>query len=396
MKKIGLIMCFIILGASCLLFGGCTHEMVSLYIYKMPNKLVYEIGEDLDITGLELKNIKTDSALLDIYNNKANFSDFDSLTSGKKEVKISYGQFTTSFVVYVANIVVKDNQELKNAITNANDNDIILIKKGEYNVPEGLEISNSNLVIGGEGKDKTKIDSFFIVGGEFSGEIVYNEDLENLSFLSIGLTTKNSVQNNIIKFENEKLNENIGAINAKNLKNANIISCSFEGFSKGVLCETLDDVYISSNNFKNLLIGGIETTKSTKNTTISKNIINTIGSSVVILNNKNHQENIFGVKLALNSENNIGVSIYKNSISKIGGRSGNLRFFNQKVDGNFNSLNYMYNSSAIILFSTLKNNLQTKGITIFFNSIGSSLNNILYSTGANDRVNSSSVMYMSF
>ena len=55
----------------------------------------------------------------------------------------------------------------------------------------------------------------------------------------------------------------------------------------------------------------------------------------------------------------------------------------------------MNNSSAIIIHSSGKNNLQTSGLSIFFNSIGSCLNNILYSTNENDVINSSSVNYMS-
>ncbi|MGN1207946.1 MAG: bacterial Ig-like domain-containing protein, partial [Christensenellales bacterium] len=353
MKKIGIVLCFLVITLSCIAFSGCTHEMVSLYIYKMPDKLMYEMGEELDVSGLELKNIKTDSALLDISNNKANFSGFDSTSSGKKEVKISYGKFTTSFSVYVANKVVSNNQELKEAFEQANDNDIILIKKGEYKLQNAIEISNSNLIVGGEGKNKTIIDSFVIVGGhQENDEIVYGSDLENVSFISLGFKTKNSVQNNIIKFENEKLNADIAGINGKNLAKFNVISCSFEGFGVGIKAENMNDVFIMGNSFSNLLVGGIQTTKSTKNVTISKNIVNQIGSNVVYLNEKNEQKNIFGLRLAFDSEENLGISIYKNSISKIASKSGNLRFFGEKVEGNFGGLNYMHNSSAIILHSS--------------------------------------------
>lgn len=394
MKKLSVILLILFLTCGSVLFG-CTHEMVSLYIYKMPDKLVYEIGEDLDISGLQLKNIKTDSALLKIYNNNANFSGFDSSSSGKKEVQVSYGKFTTSFNVFVANKVVENLSELKTTLQTLEEDDIVLIKAGEYKLPEAIEINNSKIVIGGEGKDKTKIDSFVVLGGtENEGEISFSNSCEDVSFLSLSLNTNSGVREGKIVFENNLVSENIAAINADLAKKLNVISCEFSGFSVGIKANSMENCYISSNKFTNLLVGGIETTKSTKDVTISKNIITKIGANVVVLGVDGEQENIFGIKLALNSEDNLGVSLYKNSISIIGSKNGELKFFKEKISGNFHSLNYMNNSGAIILFSTIKNNLQTKGLSVFFNSIGSSLNNILYGTNENDNVNSSSVMYM--
>ena len=396
MKKFGIMISLVFISFSFMFFCGCTHEMVSLYIYKMPNKLVYEIGEELDLTGLELKNIKTDSALLKIYNNKANFSGFDSQTSGKKEVSISYGEFTTSFTVYVASKIVSTNEELKTAIENANDNDIILIKEGNYKLNSPLEIQNSNIVIGGEGKDKTIIDSFVILGGYLDARSInYSGTIENISFISVGFETKNSTENNIIKFENENLNQDFACINAKDISSLNVLSCGFKGYSLAIKAQNLKNAFISSNTMNSLLIGGIETTNSTQNVSISKNIINMIGTNVVNVSKQSYQDYIFGIKLALNSEDNLGISIYKNSISKIAGKTGSLKYFNEKIEGDLNGLNYMNKSGAIIIYSTLKNNLQTKGVSIFFNSIGATLNNILYNTTTSNRVNSSSVMYMS-
>lgn len=396
MKKTSVILSVILVIFSCIFFGGCTQEMVSLYIYKMPTKLVYALGEELDISGLELKNIKTDSALLKIYNNKANFSGFDSSTPGKKEISVSYGKFTTSFSVYVANKVVKTSDELKTAIESASDGDIILIKAGEYKLSNPIEILNSNLVIAGEGMNKTIVDAMFLIGGNLNeNEITYGIDTQNISFITLGFKTKNSVQNNIIKFENEFLTQQNACINAKNLTKFNVISCSFEGYSFGIKAENMTDVFISSSTFKNLLIGGIYSTESTKNTTISKNIITQIGANVANLNDNGEQEHIFGISLAFASEENLGVSIYKNSINKIAIKSSNLKFFNEILDGNFAGLNYLNNSGAIILFSSSKNNLQTKGVSIFFNSMGATLNNILYGTNSSNNVNSASVMYMS-
>mgnify|MGYP004507834945 FL=1 len=395
MKKISILLCLVLIFGICF-FSGCTHEMVSLYIYKMPNKLVYNIGEKLDTTGLELKNIKTDSALSSIYNSNANFSGFDSTTSGKKEVTISYGKFTTSFNVYVANKVVESNKDLLTTINNASDDDIILIKKGEYTLDSPLEINNNKLTIGGEGKDKTKINGYVIIGGYLNeGEITYSNLAKDISLIGLSFMTKSKTTNSVISFEENKYKGIFGGINADKISGLNVIGCSFSGFRTGIKIKDADNCLFTGNCFTKLYVGGIEVTNSIKNSTISKNIITYIGKSVVYLNNEKKQDNIFGIKLAFNEETNVGVSLYKNSISKIAIKDLNLIYFNEKTKGNYSNLNYMNNSSAIIIHSSGKNNLQTSGLSIFFNSIGSCLNNILYSTNENDVINSSSVNYMS-
>lgn len=395
MKKISILLCLVLIFGVCF-FSGCTHKMVSLYIYKMPNKLVYNIGEKLDTTGLELKNIKTDSALSSIYNSNANFSGFDSTTSGKKEVTISYGKFTTSFNVYVANKVVESNKDLLTTINNASDDDIILIKKGEYTLDSPLEINNNKLTIGGEGKDKSKINGYVIIGGYLNeGEITYSNLAKDISLIGLSFMTKSKTTNSVISFEENKYKGIFGGINADKISGLNVIGCSFSGFRTGIKIKDADNCLFTGNCFTKLYVGGIEVTNSIKNSTISKNIITYIGKSVVYLNNEKKQDNIFGIKLAFNEETNVGVSLYKNSISKIAIKDLNLIYFNEKTKGNYSNLNYMNNSSAIIIHSSGKNNLQTSGLSIFFNSIGSCLNNILYSTNENDVINSSSVNYMS-
>jgi len=395
MKKISIIL-VCLLSITCLFLSGCTHEMVSLYIYKMPDKLVYEIGEELDISGLELKNIKTDSALLKIYNNNANFSGFDSSTSGIKEITVSFGSFTTSFNVYVANKVAKTSEEFTNLLENVEDNDIILLKGGEYNFSKPIEIVNSNIIIGGEGKDKTKINSFVVLGGYFeNNKINFINGTEDISFIGLSFKMQSEIKNNIIEFNNENYSKNLAAINIDEISGLNVIGCSFEGFSYGIKANSIENTLITASSFKNLFIGAIKVETSTKNSTFSKNLINVIGSSVVSISEDNKQEFIFGIYLSFNKEENCGVSVYKNSISKIALKNGELKYFDQISKGNFNNLNYMNNSSAIIIRSSDKNNLQTNGISIFFNSIGSSLNNILYNTNEKDKINSSSVNYMS-
>lgn len=396
MRKISVFLCLLLCFGACFL-SGCTHEMVNLYIYKMPDKLVYSIGEELDLTGLELKGIKTDSALTSVYNSSANFKGFDSETSGKKEIIVSYGKFTTSFNIFVANKVVNNNEDLVSTLNNASDNDIILIKKGEYNLSSPLEINNKKLIIAGEGSNKTKLNGFVIVGGYFGdGNITYSNLTEDISFIGINFSTKSKVIDNLITFEDENYNSNLAGINAESIKGLKVIGCKFNGFTTGIKIKDAEDCFITANVFTNLYVGGIEVTNNIKNSTISKNIINNIGKSVVYADEDNKQNNIFGIKLAFNQEENVGVSLYKNSISKIAIKDTKTFYLNKKAQGKFSGLNYMYNSSAIIVHSSDKNNLQTTGLSIFYNSVGSSLNNILYSTTQTDNINSSSVNYMSF
>ena len=395
MKKLSFVLLIILF---CPLFlSGCTHEMVSLYIYKMPNKLVYEIGEELEISGLELKNIKTDSALIKIHNNNASFTGFDSSTSGIKEITVSYGNFTSSFNVFVANKVVNNNNELISALNNLEDGDILLIKEGDYVLENPIEINNSNVIIGGEGKGKTIIDSFVIIGGYLeNNNINFINNSENVSFIGLTFNINKDIEDQVIIYENEKYNKTFGAINIDKLKTFKVISCSFNGFVYAILANELINATITANNFENLIISGITVNNSILNSTISKNVIRNIGNSVVSVNEDNSQMFISGINLAFNKEDNCGVTIYKNSISKIAIKDVNTVFLNEKKEGTFANINFMFNSSALIIRSSGKNNLQTNGISIFFNSIGSSLNNILYNTSETDKINSSSVMYMSY
>lgn len=375
---------------------GCTYEMVDLYIYKMPNRIVYEIGEKLDTTGIELKGIKTDSALNKIYKNKANFSGFDSSTTGKKEIIVSYGNFTSSFYVYVANKVANNEDELNEILTSLEDNDIVLIKEGNYNLPTGIKIDASNVVIGGQGKDKTKLNSFCIIGGTLeNGQISFLGDVTNVSIIGLKLETTSRVVDRKISFDNPNYNLNLAGINAKSIDGLNIVACEITGFSYGILVETLNNAMITGNNLEKILVGAIYVTNSIEDSTISKNIIKDIGQSVLYID-EGEQQYIFGLNLAFNSEENTGVSIYKNSISKIALKGDKVNFLQEKTDKINSNINYFSKSSAIIVRSSGKNNLQTKGISIFFNSVGSCLNNILYNTTENDKLNSSSIMYMSF
>ena len=65
-----------------------------------PEKTVYEIGEELDLTGLQVTAIYSDGTTKDVTSD-AEISGFDSETAGEKIITVSYGELDTSFTVTV-------------------------------------------------------------------------------------------------------------------------------------------------------------------------------------------------------------------------------------------------------------------------------------------------------
>lgn len=392
-KKISVLFLLLIVLLSPVFFSGCTHEMVSLYIYQMPNKLVYEMGEKLSTDGLKLKNIKTDSALLKVWLKDATFEGFDSETSGKKIITITYGDFSTSYKIFVANKVVTVNDNLNDIVETASDGDIILLKEGKYNLDKPLEI-NSSIVLAGE-KGKVEIDGNIVVGGSFSGgNFNYVNNIKNVSLIGLTFKTNNSVKDNVLKFEKDYITSSNACINGNELNGLSVLNCNFSNYSYGVKCETATNCNFINNTFENLKIGGIEITQNCTNSLLKLNIFQNIGNSIVVMENEVTQGNVFGIKIGFNQTENVGVTLFKNSISKIGLNNGNLVYISEKNKGNFTTSNYMKNSAGIILYSSSENNLQTSGISVFNNSIGTTLNNILYSTNKNNFITSSSINFL--
>lgn len=392
-KKISVLFLLLMIFISPLFFSGCTHEMVSLYIYQMPNKLVYEVGEELSTDGLKLKNIKTDSALLKVWLNDATFEGFDSETTGKKTITITYGDFSTAYTIFVANKIVTPSDNLNEIVETASDGDIILLKEGKYNLEKPLEI-NSSIVLAGE-KGKIEIDGNIIIGGSYiSGSYNFINTIDKVSLIGLTFKTNNSVEDNVLKFEKEYITSSSACVNAKDLNGLTILNCNFSNFSYGIKCETATNCNFTHNTFENLKIGGLEITKNCANSLFKLNIFKNIGNGVVVMKNENTQDNVFGIKIGFNQTENVGVTLFKNSISRIGLNNGNLVYISEKIKGNFTTSNYMKNSAGIILYSSSDNNLQTTGISVFNNSIGTTLNNILYNTNENNFITSSSINFL--
>lgn len=65
-----------------------------------PEKTVYEIGDELDLTGLKVTAIYSDGTTQDVTSD-VEISGFDSETAGEKIITVSYGELDTSFTVTV-------------------------------------------------------------------------------------------------------------------------------------------------------------------------------------------------------------------------------------------------------------------------------------------------------
>ncbi len=78
----------------------------SLLIIKTPSKMIYEIGEELDTTGLELELSYSDGSTQNIAQGFI-VSGFDSETAGTKTVTVSYEGVETTYQVIIKELTVK-------------------------------------------------------------------------------------------------------------------------------------------------------------------------------------------------------------------------------------------------------------------------------------------------
>ena len=92
-------------------------EVESIKIEKEPSKKIYNIGEELDLTGLKVTAKYDDGTTGDI-TDKVTIAGFDSSTIGDKTIKVHYGQLSDSFVITVKG----KSDNVDNSGDNTNDN----------------------------------------------------------------------------------------------------------------------------------------------------------------------------------------------------------------------------------------------------------------------------------
>lgn len=87
--------------------GGKTNEIVTSIIVQAPEKTLYNIGEQLDTTGMKVEAKLDDGTTKTLTASDYEISGFNSETGGKKTVKVAYGGKNKTFRVVVAHDAYK-------------------------------------------------------------------------------------------------------------------------------------------------------------------------------------------------------------------------------------------------------------------------------------------------
>lgn len=108
-------------------------DLVGIQVSAQPDKVEYERNEDLDLTGLAIAGVYNNGDTEDVTGD-CTFSDVDMSTSGDKEITVTYGTFTVTFV-----ITVKVPTQVKVVIQSYPTKTYYYI--GETQTNEGLKIA---------------------------------------------------------------------------------------------------------------------------------------------------------------------------------------------------------------------------------------------------------------
>lgn len=405
MKKLKI---FVFLSLFCLIipfFTGCTSGSSSLSLVAYPNKIVYQIGEEVSLNGLKVESLNTDGTSSKVFVNLDDVPKVDTSTAGEKIIKIKKDDLSLTFSIYVASIVVENKDELKQALKSCTDGDIIYIKKGEY-MPENAQddslynmVVNKEIVLIGDGSNNTIIHGNFLVGAKLVGEDYIPMDaFENVKILNLGFKLNSTVQNNCLTYEGPYGNFDVfGAIKTFNSQKVIISNCCFDGYSYGINCGKVDDLTLTKNTFKNIKINGLKVTENIKNSSICKNIFMDIGTNSIAMED-GKQAGVGAVFLSFQQKGNAGVIIANNSFVRIGLNQGEKVYTTLGADelelDKQNQLyygSYVNNSAIIFLVSASTNNLQAGGIILSNNNYGQTLENIRFGTNEENLIEQAGV-----
>lgn len=386
-------------------FTGCTSGSSSLYLTAYPNKIVYEIGDEVSFKGLKVESLNTDGTTCNVGVDLSKIDKVDTSSAGEKIVKVTKGDLSLTFSIYVANVVVKNKDELKQVLQNSNDGDIIYIKKGEYK-PESVNdeslynmLIDKKLTIVGDGNKNTIIHGNFLVGAkDIDGDYIPLENFEQVKFLNLGFKLDSEVQNGYLKYEGPYDNYDVfGAIKTFNSKNVTISNCCFSGYAYGVNSNRIEDLTLTKNTFKDIKINGVKVTESIKSSSIVKNIFMDIGQNSIAMEN-GKQAGVGALFLSFQDKGNAGVIISNNSFVRIALNQGTKIYANSGADeletdqdNKLISGSYINNSAIIFLVSASTNNLQVGGIIVSMNNYGQTLENIKFGTNSENLIDQSGV-----
>lgn len=396
---------FVVAFLSINIFSGCSSGAVNYYITNFPERLVYEVGEEVDLSGLKVESINSDGTNTMVSLKDAEISKVDTSTSGVKKVKISKGKLSTVYNVYVADIVITDSDNLKQKFASAQNGDIIYLKQGSYTPKNDSDTSYQNvvvdksLIIVGDGKDKTKFAGNFIVGATETDGQFSPIDLSGIKFINIGFEIKYQQENGFLKYSGPygKTDKN-GALNIFNTSDILVYNCSFAGYAYGILGGSVEGLTVKNNSFKNILLNGIKTTKNTQNTTIFKNVFMDIASNVIASENQT-QLATGCLELSFAKEGNAGVSIANNTFTRTGLSNKDVIYYDeqsktyaQQTKEQIFKMSYINNSAIVTLRSSTIDDLLVDGIVLSNNNYGQTLTNIRLNTTSQDTIDQNGVM----
>lgn len=388
------------------IFAGCSSGAVNFYVTSFPTKLVYKVGENVDLSGLKIESINSDGTNTMVSLKDAQISTIDTSTSGVKKVKVSKGELSTSFNVYVADIVITDSDNFKQKIAQAQDGDVVYLTQGNY-IPQNATdtsykdvVVDKSVVIIGDGASKTKFAGNFLVGAEnSSGEFVAKQNFKNVKFLNIGFEIKHTTQNELFSYTGPygRADKN-GALNIFDTQNMLVFNCTFSGYAYGILGQNVKGLTLKKNIFKNLVLNGVKTTKSTANLTMYQNVFMDIATNVVAIADE-QQISTGCVELAFATEGNAGVTLANNTFNRTALVTSNVVFYDEyskqfakQADKSYLVRGYVDNSAIITLLSSAQDDLLVDGVILCNNNYGQARVNIRLNTTPDNSVDQNGVM----
>ena len=404
MKRLKILIFILIVLLLAPLFSGCTSGQVSLFFTAFP-KLAYKQNEQIDLSGMKVEAFNTDGTTTVVHIKDEEIEKPSTETPGEKIVKITHGEISTTFSIYVANYVVNQTQNIKPVIESANDGEIVLIKQGEYK-PQSISdeslyniLINKKITIIGEGNNNTILHGNLILGANnVNGNFIPKENFSGVNILNIGFKLDSQVKNRYRTFEGPYGNYDLfGAIKTNNSSNITIKGCSFSGYSYGVNADNITGLTLINNRFRNIFINALKVSTNIKYSTIAKNEVMDIGTSSLVLDN-NKQGNVGALYLSFTDKENAGVIIANNSFVRIGLIQGDLIYNTLGADElettneQLTKMSYINNSAIIFLVSASENNLQVGGIILSMNNFGTTLENISFGTNKNNLINQTGVI----
>lgn len=401
LKLFSVIFCLLIISLS---FCGCSLDPVSIYVVSTPKKIVYDLNEKIDLSGLAIEGLNSDGTDKKISINETNIeNEIDMTTYGEKTVIITVGKLSTSFKIYVPHKKLNTESNIKDEIVSCSSGDIIFLQEGDYKAtsPEDEKyyniIVNKSLTFIGE-NGKTNFGGNFLIGvNKVGGEYQKIEGFKDVKFLNINFVLDYTKNDNFISYNSpQKSTDYNGAIKGYNTNNLTVKNCSFKGYGYGINCDNVKGLSVIRNTFSDLRISAINITENAETTSIYKNIFMDIAHDTGFVEN-GKQEFVGAIIINFNQEKNVGVIISNNTFTRIALKTSDWIYYNEQAK-EYNKTekledgSYIKNSAIIILKSSDKENLEVSGIILSSNSFGNTLNNLLFGTTTTDFINHNAVI----